>query len=191
MDNDDENLFPVVTQPENLKIKLFKHQLSAIYMMENRETNNKIQQNNSSYIETNIGIFADITGYGKTSAVIGLIVRDSFNWPLDESYIQHYVSSLYGNGRIVKYKTSVYKRIKTNLVIANQSLIHQWENELSYTTLKVYVVNTRKKIENCKAENYDIVICSPTMYNKFIVNYKDIAFKRLIYDEPVLLESLQ
>lgn len=185
MDNDDnQDLFPVVTQPKNLEIKLFKHQLSAIYMMENREKNNRIQQNNSSYIETNIGIFADITGYGKTSAVIGLIVRDSFKWSLDEKYVQNYVSSLYGNGRIVKYKTCIYNRIKTNLVIANQSLIHQWKNELSHTKLKVFIVNTRKKIENCKAENYDIVICSPTMYNKFIIKYKDVAFKRLIYDEP-------
>ena len=185
MDNNDEdqNLVPLVSQPENLRIELFKHQLSAIYMMENRENNNRIQQNNS-YIETNIGIFADITGYGKTSAIIGLIVRDKFNWDINEKYTQNYVSSLYGNGRIVKYKTCVYNRIKTNLVIANQSLIHQWQNELSYTKLKVYVINTRKKIENCKADNYDVVICSPTMYNKFIVNYKDVAFKRMIYDEP-------
>ena len=36
------NQVSIVAQPENFKIQLFKHQLAAIYKMEEREKSNKI-----------------------------------------------------------------------------------------------------------------------------------------------------
>ena len=120
---------PQVSQPKNLKIQLFPHQLSAIYMMECREKEKKITGDNS-YIETNVGIYSDITGYGKTSSIIGLIIRDKMKWPIDEDFICNYILNFYGNGSIIKYKTIKYKRINCNIIIANQSLITQWKDEV-------------------------------------------------------------
>ena len=72
---------PIVSQPENYKVELFRHQLAAIYKMECRESNNFIDS-----VQSKIGIFADITGYGKTNALIGLIIRDKFIWPSHTLY---------------------------------------------------------------------------------------------------------
>ena len=173
---------PQVSQPKNLKIQLFPHQLSAIYMMECREKEKKITGSNS-YIETNVGIYSDITGYGKTNSMIGLIVRDKMEWSIDEDFISNYILNFYGNGSIVKYKTIKYKRINCNIIIANQSLITQWKEELLQSSLKVYVVNTRKRIEICDPYKYDVILCSPTMYNIFMIKNSNLAWKRLIFDE--------
>ena len=182
MENNYENI-PIVEQPENLKIKLFPHQLAAIYQMESREDNNLLELTDS-YIKSNIGIYADITGYGKTSSLVGLIVRDKMKWNKEEIYEQTHVTHIYGNGRITKYKTFRHDKINTNLILASQSLIAQWEEECSFTTLKVFSITTRKKANSCNPREYDIIICSPTMYNYFISRFKNIAWKRFIYDEP-------
>ena len=74
-----------VSQPSNLKINLFPHQLASIYNMEKFESENIIEKDNY-VIETKIGINADISGYGKTLSMIGLIVRDKMEWDLEKPF---------------------------------------------------------------------------------------------------------
>ena len=63
----------MVQQPPDLKINLFPHQLASIYRMENLESNNILYKEN--YIkETKIGVNADLLGFGKTLARVGLIL---------------------------------------------------------------------------------------------------------------------
>ena len=66
----------LISQPENFKINLFKHQLLAISKMEKLEKEKKVNE----FLYTKLGIYADITGYGKTAALIGLIIRDKMKW---------------------------------------------------------------------------------------------------------------
>ena len=109
------NQIPLVAQPENFKIQLFKHQLAAIYKMEKREKLNKINEE----IKTKIGIYSDITGYGKTCSIIGLLIRDKMEWDMNTMYclIQE---TTFGSNMIKTIHKTYYKKVNCSLIIANQ-----------------------------------------------------------------------
>ncbi|HIB77925.1 MAG TPA: hypothetical protein EYO58_10010, partial [Flavobacteriales bacterium] len=81
--------FPVVSQPDNYSRTLFNHQLTSIYEMENLEMTKTISINNLYEMKTHFGIQADPTGYGKTSSMIGLLVRDKMDWDISEKHISY------------------------------------------------------------------------------------------------------
>ena len=80
--NSFENI-SMITQPKNLNVDLYPHQLSSVYKMEEREHTQKIVQDNM-VIETNIGVNADSTGYGKTLSMVALVLRDKMTWGNDQ-----------------------------------------------------------------------------------------------------------
>jgi len=174
----------MVSQPENLDISLFPHQLSAIKMLEDREKSQEIKIDNNTFVETNVGIYSDITGYGKTLSIIGLILRDKMGWNIKQLYKKIYIKSIYGNGIITKKNIKYYERNNCNLVVSNQSLIRQWKKELSHSNLKVFVVTRKKQIDFLIPDNYDVIIISYTMYNTLVTKFNNIAWKRFIFDEP-------
>ena len=63
MDNNFDHI-PVISQPKELNVNLYQHQLASIYEMEKRE-NQLFVTDGPTHIETNIGVNADKTGYGK------------------------------------------------------------------------------------------------------------------------------
>lgn len=54
-----------ISQPENLKISLYPHQLTSVYNMEKIEKTQEVKINSKCKINTQVGILADHTGYGK------------------------------------------------------------------------------------------------------------------------------
>ena len=76
----------LVNQPPDLKVKLYPHQLASIYRMEEFESNNIIYKDNC-IIDTKMGVNADISGYGKTMSMIGLISRDKMEWNLEKPFV--------------------------------------------------------------------------------------------------------
>ena len=178
------NSVPMVSQPENLDISLFPHQLSAIKMLETREKSQEIKIDNNTFVETNVGIYSDMTGYGKTLSIIGLILRDKMEWDIKQLYKKIYIKSIYGNGIITKKNIKYYERNNCDLVVSNQSLIRQWKKELSHSNLKVFIVTRKKQIEFLIPDNYDVIIISYTMYNTLVTKFNNIAWKRFIFDEP-------
>ena len=194
------NVDNVVVQPKSFKTNLYPHQLNGISLMEDHEHNKHIeldenQANQYGYsgthmnIDTNIGIFADITGYGKTATVIGLLVRDRMEWDTTDQYIHKSYIMHYGEGRILATGNMKYNKIDCNLILVSQTLIKQWENELSATNLRYMVVGTKKHIMSCDPDQYDVIIVSPSMYNGFISHQNGrsqypYAWKRFIFDEP-------
>jgi len=56
---------PLITQPTDINIPLYQHQLASVYQMELREQDKQIIISSNSMIETNIGINCDTSGYGK------------------------------------------------------------------------------------------------------------------------------
>ena len=191
-----------ITQPKTYKTNLYPHQLSAVQMLENRETSATFYIQNqyedtsvgldgrARYeIKTNVGIFSDITGYGKTIAVIAMLVRDKMQWNMNELYIHKAYITHYGEGRILATDNIKYERIDCNLVLVNQSLIKQWETELQKSELKYTSIVTKKQIISCNPADFDVIIISPTMYNTFMAHYNGrspfpFAWKRFIFDEP-------
>ena len=54
--------------------------------------------------------------------------------------------------------------VNTNLILLNNSLIGQWENELSYSDLNYESVKTRKFAGEIDPTEYDVILCTPTMF---------------------------
>ncbi len=70
-----------------------------------------------------MGIFSDITGFGKTLSIIGLLCRNKMEWDLDQDFVHEKIVSIYGGGHIIRSRKTLYKKIDCNLVIASQSII--------------------------------------------------------------------
>lgn len=172
-----------VKQPTMLSVNLYPHQLSAIYMMEQRELKKKIDRHTFN-IECNVGIYSDIAGYGKTLAILGLICRNEMEWDLNEDYIHTLISSVYGHGTIVKKTLMRFKKIKTTLVVASTSILKQWCDEIQKTTLRYILLTQKKRVDSLDISDYDIVIISPSLYNYLLERFPMYAWKRFVYDEP-------
>jgi len=175
----------LVPQPKNLNINLFPHQLASIFQMEKMEANNIIEKD--TYIkESKIGINADITGFGKTLSMIGLICRDKMIWDLDTPYIFQTVHTE-AKGRIKNYFISRYDKLPCTLILVSQSIVSQWVNDLKKTNLKYYCFVNRSDIDNIELsylENIDVIIVTSRMYNKLVSIFPNYCWKRFIFDEP-------
>jgi len=178
----DYNDIPIVSQPQNLQINLFRHQLSSIYLMEKLENEKQVEQKDCIK-ETRLGINADYTGYGKTLSMIGLIARDKMEWDLDYPFVFENIISE-SEGIIKTRKFLRYDKLPSNLILVSSTILKQWQKELEYTNLKVGVISTKKDIDIVEAEKCDVVLVTPSNYNDLIKSYSRYAWKRFIFDEP-------
>jgi hypothetical protein len=172
----------LVNQPSDLKVKLYPHQLATIYKMEDFENSNIIYDGNC-IIDTKIGVNANITGYGKTLEMIGLIVRDKMEWDLETPFVFERIDVLSKN-RIKKSYISRFEKLPTTLVLLTPNIVGQWVEELKNTSLKYDIIIKKKDIENVKVQDFDIILTIPSVYNMLISNYSNYAWKRFIFDEP-------
>lgn len=173
----------LVEQPRNLNINLYRHQLASIYNMENIEEKKIIVSEPNVYKEIDIGILADIQGYGKTISVIALIVRDKMKWDMNVPYTFETINSM-ALGRIKTHNISKYDKINTNLVLVSPSMVSQWESELSKSNLRYASVISHKTVDSIEPMNYDVILIIPIVFNKYITMYRNMAWKRFIFDEP-------
>lgn len=169
-------------QPPNLQAKLFPHQLKSIYNMEQLESTNLVTKP-GYFKETKMGIQADATGYGKSLSMIGLILRDRMEWDLDVPFtIDNLIVE--SKGKIKKHIIHRFEKINISLIMASQSIIHQWENELKKTNLRFTSIISNKCIDDLIISDFDVIIVSPSFYNKIVTIYSKLAWKRFIFDEP-------
>lgn len=183
MENLNNNEIELVTQPEHLDIDLYQHQLSSIYKMEKLEREKMVEM--PRYLkETHIGINANITGYGKTLEMVGLISRDKMIWDTTEPYVFQNINSM-NTGFVKKIEIKVYDKKNTTVILASSSIIQQWQQELQHATnLSVLTVKTIRDFNFYDDEEYDVILIVPTMFNQFFAKYENIAWKRFIFDEP-------
>ena len=176
------NNIPQVSQPIDLSIKLYPHQLALIYKMEQVE-HLKYVEFNDTIKETRIGLNADPTGSGKTYTMIGLLCRNKMEWDLSTPFTTETIS--YEAGGLIK-NTVVkrYDKFNCNLILVSPSIIGQWYEELSNTTLKVKQIITKKDIDSLDINDYDVILVTTSMYNLLISITSAGAWKRFIYDEP-------
>ena len=172
----------MVSQPPGLNVKLFPHQLASIYKMEQLETS-KIIETDYYVKHTRMGINCDLTGYGKTLAMIGLLVRDKMEWDLTFPHVHETVTSD-SRGLIKTYTTKRYDKLPSNLILVTQSIFGQWEKELQKSTLTYTTIVSTKDVENLQVDKFDVVLVSPSFYNKIAVIHEKCAWKRFIFDEP-------
>jgi hypothetical protein len=172
----------MVQQPPDLKINLFPHQLASIYRMENLESNNILYKEN--YIkETKIGVNADLLGFGKTLAMVGLILRDKMEWDLELPFVFK-KTEINAKGRIQTHYITRFDKLPTTLILVTKNIIGQWESELSHTPLKFKSIITKKDTDTTIVEEYDVILTVPEMFNNLMSTNSGYAWKRFIFDEP-------
>jgi SNF2 family DNA or RNA helicase len=175
----------MVLQPEKMTRALFPHQLRAVKMMEDLESRRSVSSS-SYFIETKIGIYSDLIGYGKTYTIVALILRDKMDWYAtgEGGYINEMISGVFGNGVLVKKTLLEYKRISATLVVCNPSIIRQWKEEIDRTPLRCTVVHKMRWLQELNVHEYDVVLCLPSFYNSLLDRFSSYAWKRFVYDEP-------
>lgn len=175
-----------------LKIKLFPHQIDSIQNMELLEKQQQVEfeiyTDNSKTLDstlyTKLGILSDIPGYGKSYSMISLIARDVMEWKTGEVEIDLHDGKKFSSYFSIKFKPVKMRSIQDTLLVASNSIVHQWKNYASASELKVYVVANKKNIANYEPDVYDLVIVTHTMYNNFVKEHPNYVWKRFVYDEP-------
>jgi hypothetical protein len=180
-----QNQYPVVLQPKRIRLSLYRHQLTSIYYMEQLEYNQNIKLGTFEDLKTRVGILSDLTGYGKTFSILGLIERDKMLFNVNEDFL---TIKYLGNNAICQKIATIYKKINCNLIVLNNTLLNQWESEVQKTSMSYYVINSKKNVEEFNPQNYEIVLCNSSMYSLLIARFRKFCWKRLILDEPLTLK---
>jgi superfamily II DNA or RNA helicase len=212
-------------QSSKINIKLKPHQLTALNKaieMENKgiiryklKDNNiisplsNINKNNIIEISTNVGIFGDIVGYGKTFIALSLIALNDIN----NIHINNNLTEIYNNIKNYNYfsisttnNLIAMNIIRSTLIIVPRGPVYsQWENMIrTNTKLKILAINNLLFIKSNLPKydgtnmneiidfynSYDIVLIKNTTLSLFFNNYyNDNNFniinnwKRVIIDE--------
>ena len=173
-----------ITQPPQINIPLFLHQLKSIEKMETLEKTKEIELSSSIYITTQVGVLADLPGYGKSLSILGLIAR-SLDTALEDTYpYTQTVAFPY----VAKQRVELLQQVSPSLILVNVSLISQWIQELSRTLLRHFAVHRVSEIEDIDLTAYDVILVGNNVYNLFSQVYKKKAWRRFIIDEPASLK---
>jgi hypothetical protein len=125
----------------------------------------------------------DCTVTHNTLSMIGLILRDKMEWDINTPFVFE-ISTSESGGRIRKKTIKRYDRLSTTLVLVSQSILGQWQQELSKTPLKVGSIFSKRHIDEIDPGEKDVILVTPTMYNSLISEYQGYAWKRFIFEEP-------
>jgi superfamily II DNA or RNA helicase len=204
----DENS-KLAIQSSKINIKLKPHQLTALNKAIEME-NNKILKykihNTENHIEisTNVGIFGDIVGYGKTFIALSLIAMNDVN----NIYINNNLTEIYNNTKNYNYfSISTINHLLPNNIIKSTLIIvprgpvyNQWEEMIkTNTSLKILAISNllfiKSQLPRYDGTNieeiiefynsYDIILIKNTTLKLFF-NYYDnniTNWKRVIIDE--------
>jgi SNF2 family DNA or RNA helicase len=173
-----------ITQPEQINIPLFLHQLKSIQDMEELEDKKEIELKNNMYISTKFGVLSDLPGYGKSLSILGLISR-TLKKPIDEIYT---LEKTQNYDYISMTKVELLEQVNTTLILVNVSLLSQWTHELSRTLLRYKEIYNKNDIEELDLKEYDVILVSNNVYNLFSQVYRKKSWKRFIIDEPASLK---
>jgi superfamily II DNA or RNA helicase len=209
-------------QSSKINIKLKPHQLAAINKAIEMENNDKIRYkinnnllsinsntDNIIDISTNVGIFGDIVGYGKTFIALSLIAMNDIN----NIHINNNLTEIYNNSKNYNYfSISTVNNlismnvIKSTLIIVPRGPVYsQWENMIKKnTTLKILAISNLLYIKTFLPKfdgknmneiiefynSYDIVLIKNTTLPLFFNYYNNNDnnrfinnWKRVIIDE--------
>jgi len=166
---------------------LFDHQKSNVQRMERLEVTNHISDGNIVR-NTKIGILSDPPGYGKNVTMVQLLTRDVMKFDVNEPHIEEDIT-VFSGGLTVKRDIRKYDKIPVNLLVVTIQSLDNWKREFTYTNMKILCVDKMSILD----DNYDtlhtndVVIVTPNMYNHIVITYKNKAWKRVIFDEPIYL----
>jgi hypothetical protein len=166
---------PNAEQPELIKIQLKEHQLKMLYKCLELERNSiKI---NNTIIQTSLGVIGDPVGSGKSYIILSLIASKFI--PSHQLIIKSRSSLLN-----VYEPRQITNNINCDLLVIPYNLITQWKSYISNTGLNVLYLSRAKDLKDIKYEDYNLIVVSSSIYNKFYYLPKNgIRFNRVIFDE--------
>lgn len=208
-----------IKQPKNLDIELLPYQKHAIYLLEEFERT-KERVYNYNIVKSNIILYSDKIGSGKTLTLVGLILRNKLTLNLidpspevevddnednededdNNDYKKYkcikpyYVNYTHYNANdsicVIKTHSAHYYYIyNLTLILVNSSLVSQWELELDHTDLNYYTISRRSHLKDITEnkvnirKDYDVVLCSSTMFKEYATLLNSSYWKRFIIDE--------
>lgn len=196
-----------IEQPEDITIKLMDHQRTIVCGMIKRENNGFVsifpedktlilrfsllgardvdRENTDLFthtnlkINSNIAIFGDKVGSGKSISILSLILLRQ-NPPSFEHIT-------YGSQYLYITDMTKFINVKENLIIVPHKLIFQWEKYISYfPTLNIFICHNDKKlneIDHNKLNKYNIILISSKIYNNFFDKFINVKWSRIVIDE--------
>lgn len=184
------NKYNKIKQPAFINdIKLFPYQLSTIYRMEELEKKEIIIKKDNIVQTYNIdtGILGNLSGSGKTLCILTLCKRN-------KNKIEKIKNKMviFNKNNYCKYNihNEIIDYNNISLIVVNNHLIKQWEKEIKKIENLSYLTINNKNITVTDFEKYDILLCSSSMYNKFININNNTKWNRIIFDDADSLKSI-
>jgi hypothetical protein len=199
---------------EGLQVALFPHQIKGVELISDHEFKRKISideemanhLNEDIYyygqskfsegdtIETKIGIYGDITGFGKTLTMLAYLTKHYNSHRGDPDYLKctertEVIDTQANFSEYIRHygkKTVRYSYLPQTLILVNKQIAKQWDTELSRTNLKHLSISFRKQIpqEPEELSQYEVILCTNTMSNHLFAHYYNHYWSRLVIDEP-------
>lgn len=175
-------------QPESIKTNLFIHQKKAIHKLSEIERTHQINFRNLK-ITTDLGVFADKVGAGKTLTMVALV---STCKPPTQSTNKLLGCTEYAIAYLKKEFQDV-RIINSTLIIVPHSLMKHWGdtlNEVNDTDFDYIVINKKSKTKWLEKINLPKVILISNTFAKYLYlcntnsQYDSVLWNRLIIDEP-------
>lgn len=182
-------------QPEQVKIKLWPHQLTMLNRCLEYE-NHQIKLNEfqsvggrclsaDDHFRTQIGIIGDAVGSGKSHTILALVTSDmKFN--IDKTL------KSYGSNKVVFCFNERRKAINLNMLVIPHNLVAQWHNYIKdcCPDLKHTMVFKEKHVTEFvtnleKVHEITLVVVTSSYYNKLanVLSSKSLKLHRVIFDE--------
>ncbi len=174
---------------EGLTRNLYPHQLSSVYHLERREHTKKIFTG-AMEITSNVGLFSDIGGFGKTLSLVALIARNRLTWKLGEPYTRatlKYTDSL-GGVSVKRFRSVSDEKCNATLVVVHPNVIPQWAEELKGSCLSFTIITTKQNILKLDPDVLDVIVCNHLLYQPFVSRFLRV-WKRVIFDDPISLNT--
>ena len=104
-------------------------------------------------------------------------------WDTEIKHKKKRLTQFSKNNLIIIKEMFFYTKVNCNLILVPEAIAFQWEEELNYSDLKFLIVNQTRSLKR-NIKNIDVVVVTPKFFNLFLDKYRNIAWKRFIFDEP-------
>lgn len=165
-------------QPAGIvNVILKRHQLQSIQAMQILEQNHK-RVSEHEYLITEIGVFSNKVGSGKSLCVLGLIALRP-RLPIQDIVTCHFGESVY-----VMNDRKYMQVLGGNLLVVPMHLTSMWVQYITkYTTFKqVLVKQAMFPLDWEDMATYDVVICGSKYYN-MVIKTCPWMWSRVVFDE--------
>jgi len=145
-------------------------------------------------VQTKVGIYGDITGYGKTLTILAFLTKYYLTQRKKTEYLKEKeIEEVFDISQIyTRYLQHHGKKVVTScqlaqtLIIVNRQIASQWTEELEKTDLKwLGVVNRRNiPVDLDDLTGYEVLLVTDTMAKYLYESYRAYSWKRLVIDEP-------